>query len=89
MGRPVVGREDLQGTETSLGNGVSVATRRLLPVGGDGGRKPLAWVRMGNMASRGRSYESTAVMVGTGDISVELLQNVGRFQALPWNLLQR
>jgi hypothetical protein len=29
MGRPVVGREDLQGTETSLGSGVWVATRRL------------------------------------------------------------
>lgn len=38
---------------------------------------------MENTAPRGRSYESTAVMVGTGDISVELLQNVGRFQTMP------
>lgn len=44
-----------------------------------------AWNPMGNTAPRGRSYESTAVMVGTGAISVELLQNVGRFQTMPGN----
>lgn len=37
----------------------------------------------GETAPRGRSYESNAVMVGTRDISVKLLQLVGPFQTLP------
>lgn len=80
MGRPVVGREGLQGTDTSLGGGVSVATKRLLV---ETAADSPELDTQGETAPRGRSYESNAVMVETRDISVKLLQNVGRFQALP------